>query len=169
MSSPHPSSGANGAASAPPRQTPVTASLNRGEIVVAVCFFLLGGALIAIASGYSIGSLRRMGPGYFPLVLGGLLCAVAVALLVEVLRSRNPAPPLPWRPFTMVSLGILCFAFLIERLGMVPAVIALVILSALGDRTLGPLAIGAIALVMSVVSVLLFITALGIPLAAFKG
>tara|TARA_A100001391_G_scaffold161416_1_gene120295 strand:- start:16870 stop:17364 length:495 start_codon:yes stop_codon:yes gene_type:complete len=140
---------------------------NRGEILVAVAFTLVGLAVAGIAGGYDLGDLRRMGPGYFPMILGLLLAAIGVALIIEVVRSDNPPPPLLMRPFVMLSLGIISFAQLVERAGMVPAVFSLVVLSALGERTLRPLSILVIAVLMSAVSVLLFIEALGIPVPVF--
>ncbi|MFP1680518.1 tripartite tricarboxylate transporter TctB family protein [Alloalcanivorax sp. C16-2] len=152
---------------APSRPASKGRRLNRGEILVAIAFTLVGLAVAGIATGYQLGDLRRMGPGYFPLILGLMLAAIGVALVIEVIRSDNPPPPLLMRPFMMLSLGIISFAQLVERAGMVPAVFSLVVLSALGERTLRPLAILAIAVVMSAVSVMLFIQALGIPVSAF--
>jgi hypothetical protein len=70
----------------------------------------LGGALMAAAgvavavaaSGYEIGSLRSMGSGFFPLVLGALLGLVGAAIVVTTpLRPREaPAPRAAGSPAT---------------------------------------------------------------------
>ncbi|WP_296511041.1 tripartite tricarboxylate transporter TctB family protein, partial [Rhodoferax sp.] len=43
-------------------------------------FIVVGGAFAIGANGYTIGTGARMGPGYFPLVLGVLLAILGVAI-----------------------------------------------------------------------------------------
>ncbi|MBZ2187538.1 tripartite tricarboxylate transporter TctB family protein [Alcanivorax sp. JB21] len=144
--------------------------LNVPEITGAAFVLLLGVAVIVLAREYPLGSLSRMGSGYFPIILGVLLILMGLVLVWEVMF----APPaegeaFPFRPVIMVSLGIMTFAFLVERLGMVPAIGALVGLSGMAESPLRPLTLLVIALVMSLLGVLLFIRALGMPLSAFGG
>ena len=57
---------------------------------------LAGGVFIALGLAFGIGSLSydigtplRMGPGYVPLVLGGLLAALGAAIVVEAFSVRK--------------------------------------------------------------------------------
>jgi len=46
-------------------------------------FALIGGSAMWIARGYPFGSARSMGPGYFPVVLGGLLVILGAVIMSE--------------------------------------------------------------------------------------
>lgn len=106
---------------------------------------LLGGliavtlGILAIMEGrrYPSGSLLRMGPGYFPMLLGSLLVGLGGLLCVSSFLSRT-SPRLEtilWRPVVMIPASILCFALLVTPFGLIPAVFALVFVSLLSERT----------------------------------
>jgi len=110
-------------------------------------FIIVIGAATALGSlQYQMGTLARMGPGYFPLLLGALL--VAIGLLVAVtpdsedeIRAdagrerfavilRRHA-----RPWSAVVTGMLAFIFIGQYGGLVPATFALIFIAALGDAS----------------------------------
>ena len=106
------------------------------------------GVAVAIAGvGYGLGSLRQMGSGFFPTVLGGLLALIGLALLASGRRAPPAAPPEPpaemahlagplvqWRAWGCIVAGVLAFVVLGEHGGLVPAAFAAVFISAMGDR-----------------------------------
>lgn len=142
--------------------------VNLSELSGALFVLFLAIFVVVIASDYTIGTLGRMGPGYFPIVLGVLLLGLGVALLAEVWRApKENAVRLPPRPLVMVSLGVVCFAFLVERAGIVVAICALVGLSSLAESPVRPFTIVIIAAVMSLMGIFVFIRLLGLPLSVF--
>lgn len=148
----------------------VMKKLNVAELVGALCVLCLGVAVIVIARDYPMGSLSRMGTGYFPMILGVLLLLAGVMLIFEVARSpQQVAVHIPFRPILMIGLGIITFAYLVESAGLVPATCALVVLGSLAESPFRPFTVACIAVVMSVIGVLLFVKALGLPLSAFGG
>lgn len=77
-------------------------------------------ALGAVAS-LDLGSLRRMGPGAFPLLVGGVLSGLAVIGLIQNLRApMDTATPDPIAVLGVVA-GVAGFAFLTPLLGVLPA------------------------------------------------
>ncbi|MCC5989654.1 MAG: tripartite tricarboxylate transporter TctB family protein [Pararhodobacter sp.] len=125
-------------------------------------------------SGYAIGSIRRMGPGWFPLALGVLLVALGLALaLWGLTRHAARAEPGPesesadWRALAAITAGLAAFAALIERAGLVPAVFALVALASLAAGPPRPLRVLALAAAISALSWAVFRLGLGLPLPAF--
>ncbi len=93
--------------------------------------------LIAIYFGQKLaqGTAVRMGPGYVPrmlsyilLGLGGLICVVALV------SGSEPVEKPKWKPITMVTIGIICFALLFERAGLLPALVVLILISSLGGE-----------------------------------
>lgn len=141
----------------------------------------IGGALtLAIglwvmleAGGYPIGTARRMGPGYMPLLLGGLMAAMGAALaLLTLWRGEPPvaederADP---RALLAVLTGLAAFALVLPRAGLVPAVAALVMISAQGSGQMRLPGTLLLALGLAVLSWAIFRLGLGLPLPAFSG
>ena len=63
----------------------------RPDLLAGGTFVTVGVAFVVASSRYELGSALQMGPGYYPLVLGGLLVALGVGVAVEGLfRRRNP-------------------------------------------------------------------------------
>lgn len=75
--------------------------------------------------------------------------------------------PFRWPVLLAVSAGILAFGLLVERAGLVPATIALVLISGFADRRNRLTALVAIAAFMSVAGTVVFIWTLGVPVAPF--
>ena len=142
-------------------------NINKAETLSALVVVALGIGVIAVGSSYPVGSIDRMGPGYFPLLLGGTLALIGLGLVFEVMRSEQIKLRFPIRPFAAVTAGVLAFAFLAERAGLVPAIFALVFLSVCGEQPVRMKNAFAISVFMSLVGVLVFVKGLGIPLSAF--
>ena len=76
-------------------------------------FAAVGGAFAAVSSTYTIGTGARMGPGYFPLVLGVLLAALGVLIAVRSFTSGpeggDPVGRFAWRPLFFIIAANLAF------------------------------------------------------------
>ncbi len=115
-----------------------------GMIFVALAlFFLLNGLQL------SLGTSIRMGPGYAPRLLSGLLLAIGAALVVRGIAIHSPdTDSLRFRPMIFVLGSMLIFAFALERLGLALTTLMVVAASSLaikGARPLEVLVIGVIA------------------------
>jgi hypothetical protein len=72
-----------------------------------ILFIAVGIAFVVLASGYRIGTPARMGPGFFPIVLGGILVALGLSLSIPALiRDGEPLPRLGLRPLLTVLVAI---------------------------------------------------------------
>lgn len=145
----------------------------RRDLAAAMLLIALGGAVAWVGAGYRIGTLGRMGPGFFPLALGLILAGLGVVLLVAPSLGEGgedepadgaPADPRGWG---LVVAGMAAFLLLTRHGGMVPATFALVLLSALGDRRNGLRTAVALALAMTLVGVVLFRFLLGVQIPLF--
>lgn len=118
------------------------------------------------SAGLDPGSAMAMGPGYFPRLVSGLLLALGLAIVIAGLATGNGTGVGAWvlRPIVLVSLAGLAFALLLERAGLVLAIIAVVAIGALAGSRFepGPLALLTAALIVA--SVLLFVVGIGLPL-----
>jgi hypothetical protein len=100
-----------------------------------VMFTTAGIAALVVGSNLAVGTAIRMGPGYVPRMLSYILIALGIAIIVRaVLSPGDPIERFRFRPITLITIGVLVFAFLFERAGLAPALVALVFLSALGGQ-----------------------------------
>lgn len=113
--------------------------LSGGSIV------LIGIATTVGSTEYQIGTMARMGPGFYPMMLGivmmvlGLLIAILPDSPDEILADRQTEPLSSKirkhaRPWAAIIGGMLLFIILGTYGGLVPATFSLVFISALGDH-----------------------------------
>lgn len=138
------------------------------NLVGAVCVTLGGAALIAGSLTYPVGTLTRMGPGYFPMITGCILAMIGLGLVAESRGAHTEGVKIRLRPVLAVFAALLWWGLTIERLGLVPSTVGLVILSSLAQRqpSLRMIAVTSAFLIAFAVGV--FIYALSIPIAAFR-
>lgn len=130
-----------------------------------VIFIVFGLAAVFIARDYSMGTAGRMGPGYFPTILGYILAALGVISAIRgVAKPGEGTGRFAIKEAFLVLLGVLLFGLLMRGAGVVISIIVLIMLGGLANpkfRT-GPylvLGVGA-----AIFCVLLFVKALGLPM-----
>jgi Tripartite tricarboxylate transporter TctB family len=126
-----------------------------------------GFAVVAIlaARGYSPGTAGKMGPGYFPLLLGGLLATLGGILIARsVVLSGEPVPRLQLLPLAIIAAAVCLFGVLIEPLGLVVSLAVLTLVSAWAGAQFRLMETLALAAALIVFSVGVFVYALGLPL-----
>jgi hypothetical protein len=128
-------------------------------------FLAIGVAFMLLAREYRMGTAARIGPGYFPTLLGGVLAALGLSItLPSFLVAGEPLPRVSWRPLLMILISILVFGLLLEPAGLAVAVAAMVVVSGIADRELRLRESLALALFLVAFSIGIFVTLLGLPL-----
>jgi Tripartite tricarboxylate transporter TctB family len=132
-------------------------------------YVAFGVAAVWIGRDYPFGTGARMGPGYFPSVLGGLLVLFGLAAVVRsFLQPGESIGTVAWKPLFLVVAATVAFAFLLPRIGLPVSLVILVLVSAAASERFRfdwrP-ALGLVALVAF--CTLVFVTALGVPLPLF--
>jgi hypothetical protein len=122
---------------------------------------LVGAGVILEASRYTIGNVARMGPGFFPALLGVILVVTGVLIAVtrgeaEAAEDHAVAGPPDWRGWLCIILGIVSFIALGDHAGFAPATFACVFISALGDRAASLRSSALLAAVVTVLGTLVF-------------
>ncbi|WP_431274135.1 tripartite tricarboxylate transporter TctB family protein [Variovorax ureilyticus] len=120
---------------------------SQADFFSGLMFMVAGGAFAVGATSYNIGEGARMGPGYFPLVLGILLAILGAAVLFQSLVVEtvdgDPISKWAWKPLFFVLAANLAFGVLlgglpsigVPAMGMIIAIYALTIISSLaGER-----------------------------------
>ena len=126
----------------------------------------IGAAAVIIAREYSWGRGGRMGPAYFPTILGTLLLLVGIASLVRSFVVRGePIGAIAWKGAAFVTGATVLFGFLLRPAGLVPALLALILGSAAASSKF-KLDWRATALMVALIAfcALVFVKGLGLPL-----
>lgn len=127
------------------------------------------GLFVALYAGehYSMGSLNRMGPGMFPVVLGYLLAGLGALIALPGFFRAGERIEVSWRPLIVCLLAVCLFAIFIDRIGMVPTIAMLVIVSAFADTKLKLAGAVLLASVLVVFGAAVFKFGLGISVPLF--
>ncbi len=123
-------------------------------------------AAILAARGYSLGTAGKMGPGYFPLLLGGVLGVLGLILVGRSLAlDGEPLPPIHIFPIAVIAVAVCLFGALIEPLGVVIALAVLTVVTAWAGPEFRLMQTVALAAALIVFSIGVFVYLLGLPLA----
>jgi hypothetical protein len=128
-------------------------------------FVAIGGGFVLLAQQYRLGDLHRMGPAMFPTLVGALLAALgAIVALRSFVLDGEAVPRFHVRPIGVSLVAIVLFGVALQWLGLVAAVAVLVLVGAYAARDVRPLENAALAAVMILFSVAVFVGLLGLPL-----
>jgi hypothetical protein len=133
-----------------------------------VLYLLVGGSALYLGQEYPMGTAVRMGPGYFPTILGYLLVLIGgAALLRSFFQEGNPLNGFAVKKIIIITVSILAFGLLVEGAGLAIAVVAVVMISASGSRYFDWKKSLAVALGAALFCSLVFVKGLGVPLPVF--
>jgi putative tricarboxylic transport membrane protein len=147
-----------------------TGLLGSKDFLAGLVFVLMGVLAVAVARDYPVGTAMRMGPGYFPTVLGGILVLLGAWVAARGLRSgARVKGEWGWKPLAFIALAFVLFGLLMPRLGLVPALAAALLASAFGGREFRTKEALVLAVVMSAVASLLLLAVLKMPYPLIAG
>ncbi|CAG9170246.1 hypothetical protein LMG23992_01522 [Cupriavidus laharis] len=100
-------------------------------------FILVGLGFSWVARGYSMGTAAKMGPGYFPFLLGLVLAVLGGLVMLSSLSSKGEEDHLArWDLKTLLWIlgSVVLFGLLLKPLGMVLSVFVLVLVSSMASH-----------------------------------
>jgi hypothetical protein len=142
------------------------------DFLSGLLFAIVGLAFAMGATSHEVGAASRMGPGYFPLMLGVILALLGSAIIVKSFTAGgpdgDPVGAIAWRPLACVLGANLAFGALLVGLpsvglpamGLIVAIYALVIISGLGGENFKFRESMLLATILAVGSYLAFVLAL---------
>ena len=141
-----------------------TSLLNNKDVWGGLMLIAIGAAAVLIARDYPFGTALRMGPGYFPVILGALLILFGLAILASGLR-RGEQVEGSWslRALVVLPLSLILFGVLMQYAGFVPAMLVLIVGSATASSEFRLVEVLLFALSLTALSVVVFVWALGLP------
>jgi hypothetical protein len=139
---------------------------DRAASLVSLSIILFGGYVVWAGLEMPMGNLRRIGPGFFPVMLGLAMVGLGIATLLEPPQPR-PSRPAEIRALAFVLFAILAFGLLVRSLGLAPATLALVLLATLGQQKPSLTSALGTAAGLCLIGYLVFILGLDIPVELF--
>jgi hypothetical protein len=98
-------------------------------------FIGFGILAVVISRDYPMGSAMRMGPGYFPRVLGSILIVLGAIIAATSFKVEGEGiEPFAWRPMILLSAAFAFFGWTIDHVGFIPSLFGLIVLSAASGR-----------------------------------
>jgi hypothetical protein len=133
-------------------------------------FIAFGVGFALVAQNYQMGTSVRMGPAYFPTLLGWLLAVLGLAILVQSLVSTGPpVAKFYFRPLVLIVLAVVLFGILLKPLGLVLSIAVLVGLGAFGGFEFKSKEVAILYVVLAIFSVWVFVKGLGLPIPVWPG
>lgn len=136
--------------------------VSSADILAGAVFVLAGTAFLVASLGYEVGTLRQMGPGYFPAALSVLLIAFGLGVAGKGLLAgqADAIGRITVRPLLMIGLALIVFAVTVDPWGLMPAVFCTAVLSALAAKDTTPLRLLSLAVGLPLACWLIFVLAL---------
>lgn len=135
------------------------------DFATGLLFVAFGLAALWIGADYPLGTAQRPGTGVLPRILAWCLIGTGALLWVKAALAQGPRlTAWAWRPAIMITIATVAFALLIDRLGLVVAMLASMTLAALGTPETRWREYALFALLMLAVGIGVFSYGLGMPI-----
>jgi Tripartite tricarboxylate transporter TctB family len=136
------------------------------DILAGLALGAFGLAFAVVATSYQIGTTVAMGPGYFPLVLGGLLVLLGGVIVAKGFLDGEGGEvgAVSWRALGLILGAVLFFGLTVRGLGLVPATFVTALMSAFASRRTGVVGALAITVGLTVLCIVVFVLALSLRL-----
>jgi len=133
------------------------------DFFAGLMFIAFGVAALAIGNGYALGTAARMGPGYFPRILGIFLVVIGAVVALRSLKLRGTRIEFgPLKPMAIVLGSVVLFGLLSPHIGLVLAGVMLIVVSSAGSSEFRWKEALVSGIILSVGAVLVFIWGLGL-------
>ena len=133
---------------------------NQTDFWSGVMFIIVGLFFALFAQSYDMGTAQRMGPAYFPTVLGWLLVVVGIVVGLSALRTtavEQRVEKFHFGPLLWVLGSVIVYGLLLLPAGVLIAMVALVAISSLGSHEFRWKEVIGLSIVMGIVTYFVFI------------
>uniref|UniRef100_A0A9E7ZHN0 Tripartite tricarboxylate transporter TctB family protein n=1 Tax=Bosea sp. NBC_00436 TaxID=2969620 RepID=A0A9E7ZHN0_9HYPH len=145
---------------------------NQPDFFAGTLFVACGAAFALAARHYDAGTAAQMGPGRFPLILGGVLVLLGLVIAgrsLSVRTARETVAAMSFKTALLVLGSVALFGLLLAPLGLVLASVVLIVVSALASHEFHWRYVTVTAVVLITVCWAIFVFGLGLPLPVLPG
>jgi putative tricarboxylic transport membrane protein len=138
------------------------------DIFAGVMFIAFAAVMLWLNTEHPIGTARRMGPGYMPMlafwILGGL---GVVILLGGIITGPNAIARFAWREMTLILAAMVVFGLTVERLGFIVSISLCIAIASMAEKVYRPLRVAGLVAFLLALCWFLFIWYLDIRIPVF--
>ena len=128
-------------------------------------FIAVAAGFIGLSHQYGTGTMHRMGPGLFPILVSVLLAGLGLIIAARAfVIDGPPVPRFHARPIIVSLIAIALFGVALAHFGLIAAVAAVVLVGALASRESRPLETAGLVVVLILFSATVFVWLLGLPI-----
>ncbi|MEO8441413.1 MAG: tripartite tricarboxylate transporter TctB family protein [Betaproteobacteria bacterium] len=143
---------------------------NNKDFFAGLLMLGIGAVGFYLALGYSFGTAVRMGPGYFPRVVSVIIMAFGLFVLIRgILTADKVKGYWGWKPLAFITASLVVFGFVMERFGLIPALVVMFFVAALGGHEFKAIEVLILTVLMTVFAVGVFVYGLGLPYQLIQG
>lgn len=145
-----------------------TSLTSNKDFLAGLMMIVVGVIAFYMALSYPFGTSLRMGPGYFPRVLSGILVAFGIYTGLRGLRTGEKVEGV-WgvKALVLISAAFIAFGWLMDRVGFIPSLVALFGISTLAGHEFKLKEVIILTIVMIIFAWAVFIHGLGLPYRMF--
>jgi len=141
---------------------------NNKDFLAGLLMISVGAIAFYMALDYPFGSALRMGPGYFPRVLAGILITFGLYVMIRGIKSGEKVEGAwGWKALAMITLAFVVFGWLMDRIGMIPSLVIMFFLAAFAGHQFKWLEVTILTVLMTAFAWAVFIWGLGLPYRLF--
>jgi len=135
-----------------------------------VLFMGIGAFAVIAGAKYTIGTAARMGPGYFPRILGILLIVLGALLTLRAFRmTGDRVPGWKWRPTLLVLGSVVLFGAIVKFVGMAISTVILIVLASAASHEFRPKEALISGVLLAALAVGVFVVGLNLQLPIWPG
>jgi hypothetical protein len=143
-------------------------SINKTDALGGILCIVVGLIFGVQALKMELGTSLRMGPGYFPTVLSGLLIFLGVLIVAGSFRTvADEMSAHAWRGMMFILPAPIFFGLTVRGLGFVPSIFFTTLIAALASLKMKPLNALLLSVAVTIFCTLVFSYALGLPFRRF--
>jgi len=133
-------------------------------------FVGVGAFVLIYGSKYTLGTAARMGPGYFPRILGILMVVLGALLALRAFRLKGDrVPGWRWRPTLLVLGSVVVFGAIVKLVGMAIATVVLILMASAASHEFRPREAMASGVLLAGLAVGVFVVGLNLQLPIWPG
>lgn len=123
-----------------------------------IMFAAFGGAGTWMAQSFPFGSAARMGPAYFPTLIGGLLFVIGLFIAFRGLVTKgHTLGRFHLKPLVLVLTSVVLFGLVLQHLGLISAIFILIFFASLGGHEFRMVEVSILAAILTAGSVIVFV------------
>lgn len=143
---------------------------NNKDFFAGLLMLAIGAGGFYMALSYPFGTAVRMGPGYFPRVIACILMAFGAFVLIRgILTNEKVTGKWGWKPLAYISVSLVAFGFVMAHFGLIPALVVMFFVAALGGHEFKAVEVLILTVSMSAFAVGVFVYGLGLPYPLIQG